>query len=266
MLPNASLFCLAAWMLASLPDATRVQLKPPTLEAFDKYMQAAQARFDNSLHGGAFLWVDASTDRKRAVSEGKILAEPSNQSGDIEITDGLIHDWTGAVFVPGATLALTLRMMEDYDNHKNIYRPEVIDSRLLSHHDDDFHVYLRILKKQILTVVLNTEHDVHYARLDRTRWYSRSSTTRVAEVEDPGPNEHELPPGNDHGFMWRLNTFWKFEERDGGVYLECQAISLTRDVPVGLGWLINPIIRSLPRESLTNTLKATRLALTPEKP
>ncbi len=196
-------------MLASLPDATRVQLKPPTLEAFDKYMQAAQARFDNSLHGGAFLWVDASTDRKRAVSEGKILAEPSNQSGDIEIPDGLIHDWTGAVFVPGATLALTLRMMEDYDNHKNIYRPEVIDSRLLSHHDDDFHVYLRILKKQILTVVLNTEHDVHYARLDRTRWYSRSSTTRVAEVEDPGPNEHELPPGNDHGFMWRLNTFWK---------------------------------------------------------
>jgi hypothetical protein len=115
-------------------------------------------------------------------------------------------------------------------------------------------------------VVLNTEHDVRYVRLDRARWYSKSFTTRIAEVEDPGPNERELPPGNDHGFMWRLNTFWKFEERDGGVYLECQAISLTRDVPVGLGWLINPIIRSLPRESLTNTLRETRQALTPAKP
>jgi hypothetical protein len=265
MLHNSSLFCLAAWMLTGLPDATRVQLKPRTVEVFDQYMQAAQARFDASLRTGPFLWVDASADRKRAVSEGNILAEPFNQSGDIEVPDGLIHDWTGAVFVPGATLAQTLRMVEDYDNHKNIYRPEIMESRLLSRHDGDFHVFLRILKKQILTVVLNTEHDVRYVRLDRTRWYSKSVTTRIAEVEDPGPDEHELPPGNDHGFMWRLDSFWKFEERDGGVYLECRAISLTRDVPVGLGWLINPIIRSLPRESLTNTLKATRQALTPEK-
>ena len=190
MLPNGSLFCLAACLLAGLPDATRVQLKPPTLEAFDKYMQAAQTRFDSSLHAGAFLWIDASANRKRAVSEGKILAEPSNQTGDIEIPDGLIHDWIGAVFVPGATLAQVLRMVEDYDNHKNIYRPEIIDSRLLSRHDDDFHVFLRIVKKQILTVVLNTTHDVHYVRLSPTRWYSKSFTTRVAEVSDPGPNEH----------------------------------------------------------------------------
>ena len=265
MLPDRSLFCLALCLLAGLPDAARVQLKPATVEAFDKYMRAAAARFNSSLHADAFLWVDASANRKRAMSEGKIVAAPSSQTGDIEIPDGLIHDWTGAVFVPGATLTETLRMVEDYDNHKYIYRPEVIDSRLLSHHDGDFHIYLRILKKQILTVVLNTEHDVHYTRLDRTRWCSKSFTTRIAEVEDPGPNERELPPGNDHGFMWRLNTFWKFEERDGGVYLECQAISLSRDVPLGLGWLINPIIRSLPRESLTNTLRETRQALTPPK-
>src|ERR1019366_1181391 len=140
-----------------------------TLEAFNRYMQAEQARFDGSLRSGPFLWVDASPDRKRAVREGKILAEPSNESGDIEVPDGLIHDWTGAVFVPGATLAQTLRMVEDYDNHKNIYRPEVMESRLLSRHGDDYKVFLRVLKKQVLTVVLNTEHDVRYVRLDRTR-------------------------------------------------------------------------------------------------
>jgi hypothetical protein len=71
----------------------------------------------------------------------------------------------------------------------------------------------------------------------------------------------ELPPGQDHGFLWRLNSYWRFEERDGGVYVECEAISLTRNVPLGLGWLVNPIIRSLPRESLANTLWATREAV-----
>lgn len=264
MVQNCSLFWLAACLLVSLPDSTKVQLKPRTVEAFDQYMQAAQARFDNSLHSGPFLWVDASADRKRAVRKGQILAEPTNGSGDIDVADGLIHDWTGAVFVPGATLAETLRLVEDYNHHKAIY-PEVIESRLVSRHDDDFHVFLRILKKQILTVVLDTEHDVHYVRLDHKRWYSKSFTTRIAEVQNPGPGEHELPPGNDHGFLWRLDTFWKFEQRDDGVYLECEAISLTRDVPAGLGWLISPIIRSLPRQSLTNTLAATRKALLAEK-
>lgn len=257
---------MAAFLLAGLPDGFGVELKPRTAEAFDKYMQTAQARFDASLRPDTFLWVDASPERKRAVSAGRILAEPTNQSGDIEIPDGLIHDWTGAVFVPGATLEQTIRMVEDYPNHKNIYRPEVTDSRLLSRHGDDFHIFLRLVKKQILTVVLNTEHDVHYARLDRTRSYSKSFTTRIAEVEDPGPGERERPPGHDHGFLWRLDSFWKFEERDGGVYLECRAISLSRDVPSGLGWLINPIIRNLPRESLSNTLRETRQALTPAKP
>ena len=265
MLPNSSLFWLVPCLLVSLPDSTKVQLKPGTVEAFDRYMQAAQERFDHSLRAGPFLWVDASPDRKRAVRQGKIVAEPTNQSGDIEVPDGLVHDWTGAVFVPGVTLAQTLRLVEDYNHHKNVY-PDVLDSRLLSRHDDDFHIFLRVIKTQILTVVLDTEHDVHYVRLDRTRWYSKSFTTRIAEVDNPGANEHELPPGNDHGFLWRLSTFWKFEQHDGGVYLECQAISLTRDVPAGLGWLINPIIRTLPRESLTNTLSATRQALIADKP
>ena len=81
-------------------------------------------------------------------------------------------------------------------------------------------------------------------------------------MQDPGERtEHELPPGRDHGFMWRLDTFWRFQERDGGVYMECRAISLSRDLPAGLGWLINPIIHSLPRDSMTNTLEATRRAL-----
>ena len=132
----------------------------------------------------------------------------------------------------------------------------------LSHNGDDFRIYLRLLKKKVVTLVLNTEFDVHYIQVDQTRWRSLSRSRRIAEVEKAGtPQERELPPGTGEGFLWRLNTYWRFLERDGGTWVECEAISLSRDVPAGLGWLINPIVRSLPRQSLANTLRATRDAL-----
>jgi hypothetical protein len=140
----------------------------------------------------------------------------------------------------------------------------VIDSKLIGHHGNNFQIYLRLLKKKIITVVLDTDHEVHYSCLDATRWLCRSYTTRIAEVEDAGkPNEQALPPDTGYGFLWRLNSYWRFQERDGGVYVECRAISLTRDVPKGLGWIIDPIVRKLPRESLINTLRATCQALSP---
>ena len=56
-----------------------------------------------------------------------------------------------------------------------------------------------------------------------------------------------MPPGNDNGFLWRLNSYWRFLEKDNGVYVQCEAISLTRDVPTGLNWLIGPFIESIPK-------------------
>lgn len=248
-----------ALLLAGLPDAGKVDLKPATVEAFDRYVRTAEARLDPPSGNGAFLWVDGSPDRRRQVQQGKILAQPWTGNGDLEIPDGLIHDWIGAVFVPGETLDTVLAVLQDYDHHKNIYKPEVVDSKLLSRDGDHFRVYLRLKKTQIVTVVLATEHDAQYTRLDAKRCASRSHSTRIAELDNPGKkDERELPPGHDHGFLWRLNSYWRLEERDGGVYVECEAISLTRNVPVGLGWLINPIIRGLPRDSLANTLRATR--------
>jgi hypothetical protein len=155
--------------------------------------------------------------------------------------------------------------VQDYDNHKNIYKPDVIASKLISHHGNDFQIYLRLLKKKIMTVVLDTDHDVHYRSLDGARWTCRSYTTRIAEVEDAGsPKERVLPPDTGYGFLWRLYSYWRFQEREAGVYVECRAISLTRDVPLGLGWILEPIIQKLPKESLINTLEATRQALLAE--
>jgi hypothetical protein len=153
-------------------------------------------------------------------------------------------------------------MVQDYDRHKDLFQPEVVDSRVLSRHENDFKIYLRLLKKKVITVVLNTEHEVTYTPLGKTRARSVSRSTRIAEVENPGkPNERELPPGTGQGFLWRLNSYWRFEERDGGTWVECEAISLTRDIPTGLNWIVQPIIRDLPKESLENTLSSTRAAL-----
>ena len=235
------------------------ELKPQTAAAFDRYIQQAERRMDGRK---SFLWAGESAARLRRVRQGEIVVEPASEQAEIPVCSGLVHDWVGAVFIPGATLEKTLAAGQDYNRHKDIYQPEVMDSRVLAHTGNDFRVYLRLLKKKMVTVVLDTEHEAHYEPVDGTRWRSRSRSTRIAEVKDAGKrNERDLPPGTGDGYLWRLNSYWRYEERDGGMWVECEAISLTRDIPTGLGWLIEPIIRSLPRESLASTLRETRAAL-----
>jgi hypothetical protein len=242
---------------------TPVQLKPETLEAFDAYIHDAEAAMEQALDSsGPFLWSDASPARAQQVRTGRVVAQFWSDRGPVKVPNGLIHDWIGAAFIPGVTVKDVLALVQDYENHKNIYKPEVVASRLISHRDNDFRIYLRLLKKKIMTVVLDTDHDVHYRSLDRTSWTCRSYTTRVAEVEDAGsPKEKVRVPDTGYGFLWRLYSYWRFQEREGGAYIECRAISLTRDVPLGLGWIIEPIIQKLPKESLINALEATRRAL-----
>jgi hypothetical protein len=243
--------------------AKPVQLKPQTVKAFETYILEAEAEMKQTFKpNGPFLWCDIRSERAQQVRAGQIVAQFWSGRGPVKVPHGLIHDWVGAAFIPATNLKKTLALIQDYDNHNNIYQPEVIASRLVSHHDNDFQIYLRLLKKKIMTVVLDTDHDVHYRSLDRTHWTCHSYSTRIAEVEDAGsPKERVLEPDTGYGFLWRLYSYWRFQEREGGVHVECRAISLTRDVPLGLGWIIEPIIQKLPKESLIHTLEATRRAL-----
>ena len=248
---------------AMVQTGTPVQLKPQTLKSFSAYIRDVDAGIEQTLgDGSSFLWSDVNTERAQQVRGGQVVAQFWSGHGPVEVPNGLIHDWIGASFIPGTTVENVLALLQDYDNHKNIYKPEVIASRPISHRGNDFQIYLRLLKRKIMTVVLDTDHEVHYRSLDRVRWVCRSYTTRISEVERAGsPKERVLPPDTGHGFLWRLHSYWRFQERDGGVYVECRAISLTRDVPLGLGWIIEPIVQKLPKESLINTLVATRQAL-----
>ena len=244
-------------------EVAPVELKPDTLSAFETYIREAETAMEGTPGSGPFLWSDGDSQRAAHLHNGKIEAEFWGGKGPIKVPHGLIHDWIGAVFVPRATVADTLASIQNYDNHKNIYRPEVIESKLISRDGDDFQIFLRVLKKKIITVVLDTYHAVHYFAVDEKRSGCRSYTTATCEVDDAGkPNEIVHPPDTGYGFLWRINSFWRFEDRADGVGIECRAISLTRDIPPILRWIIDPMVRSLPKEALIHTLKCTRDALT----
>ncbi len=249
-------------LLAIQPGALVAELKQHSVQAFEEYVRGTEARIESEVRGKTFLWAERSPARLARVRQGEVVIEPFGPKPEIAIRDGLIHDWIGSVFMPGATLKQTLALIQDYDNHKNLYKLEVIDSHLLSRNGNVFKLRLLMKKKKLLTAVLNMEHEVRYFPLDATRCHSRSYSTRIAEVENYGkPGQRELPVGQDHGFLWRVYCYWRFLERDGGVYMECEAISLTRGIPTGVGWLIEPIARSVPRSSLVNALASTRAAL-----
>ena len=245
------------------PTVKVVTLHPETMLAFDAYIRQAEAGMRAAQYGGgAFLWSDGSPDRVRRLKKGEILAQLWAGSDPVQVPQGLIHDWVGAALIPGATVEATLALIQDYDNHKNIYKPDVVDSKLISRDGDDFKIYLRLLKKKVITVVLETDHDARYSRLKQSCWSCVSRTTRIAEVQDAGKdNETTLPADTGHGFLWRLYSYWKFQQRNDGTVIECRAVSLTRDIPAVLKWIIRPMVRSLPRDLLVNTLAATRRAL-----
>jgi hypothetical protein len=261
---------LAACLALPTP-ASAADLQPQTAKAYDRYIELTGAQVTAELaQSGPYLWVERLPPEQRAADEeqlrnGQLIIErlETLDSGrPIPAPGGIVHHWIGTIFIPGATLAQTLLFMQDYDHKAEYFKPDIMRSSILRHEGDDYFVLLRFYNKKIITTVIDTDQEVHYHVVDSTHAYSRSRTTRVQEVENAGKSDEKLDAeGHDRGFMWRMNTYWRFEERDGGTYVECQAISLTRDIPTGLGWMVGSFVTSVPRESLTFTLTTARAAL-----
>jgi hypothetical protein len=248
------------------------QLKKETAAAFGQYIRLKETRDERQISGQqAFLWIDdlpepIAREAYAKVKRGEVLTRRNQDCGAPDcsaIPGGLIHDWVGVVFIPGVSLAQAMSALQDYDRDADYYRPQVLKSKLLDRSGDVFHVFLRLKQVHVITVVLDTEYEVHYRYLDDAHAVSRSYSTRIAEVENGGEaNERDRAPGDDRGLLWRLYSYWRFYQADGGIYIQCNAVSLTRDVPAGLGWLIRPFIQKIPSESLSFTLDATRAAIT----
>ena len=256
-------FLVAAMVLAceALTAQPKTHLRPEATAAYEKYAGRVEQNLDQRLNGDAaqFLSVSSEAGAKERLRTGSI--DPQFTERSLDAPGGLIQDWTATMFVKGAAGEDVVALLTDYDHHHELY-PEVIASKLVDRNGTKMRSSLRLLKEKVFTVVLDTEHDVDVFKSRDRRWQLRSRSTRINEIRDAGtPEEKMLPQGEDSGFLWRLNAYWSIQEGDGGVYVECRSVTLTRGVPLGLGWIVKPFTLSLPRDSLVSTLEATKQAL-----
>jgi hypothetical protein len=250
--------------------ARATELKPDTVAAFDRYVRAMEARMDEDTGRDQFLVVDRLPDARRAeayeqLKNGQVYIEAmSAREGDrpIKAPSGLIHHWAGVIFIPRATFDEVQAVMRDYDCHEDIYKPQIRKSKLIERNGDESKVYFQFFNHSIVTVILNANFDVRDTQFGSGRFQTVTRSTRIAEVENvDAPNEHERPVGNDHGYMWRLFSYWRIEEKDGGVYVQNESVSLTRTVPALLAFIVNPLVKSIPRSVLVHLLTDTRNAV-----
>lgn len=277
LLATAIWLVLAATPAPAAPSGTAAYTPVPksqseaALAAFQRYVRLTDERNQSELsRGTGLLWVDTLTEVQRneayaTLKNGQVQIRQLttlDKGKAIACPGGMIHHWVAAVFIPGAKLQDVLAILEDYDHQSANYAPDVERSKIESHDGDHFRVFLRFRRHKFITVVLDTEHDIHYYHDGPGRAHSRSSATRIAEVENAGKSdEREKPPGDDGGFLWRMETWWRMEEDDGGIYVQSEVASLTRDIPTGLGWMIGSFVTGIPKETLTFTMEATRKAV-----
>lgn len=256
---------LAAPALAS----DEAKLQPKTVAGFAKYAAAVEARRDKAIASKEpFLDFERHSTSEQArimalLKRGEVYVERAavardRSSNEIPVDGGLINHWRGTAFVPNVTLDHLLKVLQEpqSDKHK---QEDVISSRVVSRDGDSQKVFLRLRRTKFVTVVYDTEYDVDYRRLSPDRALSNSISTRIVEIENAGtPRERALPEGDDHGYMWRLNSYWRYKQIDGGVLVEIESLTLSRDLPAIIGSLIRPIITSTARESMTRTLASVR--------
>ena len=253
---------LCSCLVVSVSHAA--ELKKETIRSWDEYIQSLRGQMQDRLQpNGQFLWVDEEPQRNRQVRAGKILVSPGSQNVPQPVTSGLIHDWIGAVFIPGAKLDDVLAVVRDYDRYKVFYKPNVIDSKSLNTNDAaDRYSMLLVNREVVGTVALDGEYEACFLQLTDKQWYSVSYTTRIQEIRDYAhPGERKLPPGEGNGYIWRGYSLGRYEERDGGVYIEQETIALSRDIPTVLRWLADPIIRQVSKKELLISLQQTEEAV-----
>lgn len=259
-------FTLVAWLcFAELGLVRAATLEPATCSAWDDYVDSALSQMQQRLAPGAsFLWIDEAPERLARVRMGETVVAPVGRQNPKKVPNGLIHDWIGAVFIPGATLDQVLRTSRDYARYKDWYQPGVVDSKPLeSQGDRDRYWMLLMNRSLLLRTAFETEYDVRYSRPDAHRAYSIARSTHVHEVEDYSSSEERLlPEGTGRGIIWRLFGVTRYLERDGGVYVEFEAIGVSRDVPVSVRWFVDPLVRRVARSSLVTSLEQTEKAVT----
>jgi hypothetical protein len=232
------------------------ELKKETQQAWDAYIQTATSQMVDRTHG-PFLWVDEVPDRSHSVHNGEILVSPIGQQNPKPVASGLIHDWIGATFIPDAKLEDVLSTARDYGHYKEFYKPNVIDSKSLGTAGTCDRYSMLLLNREVAaSTALAGEFEACYHQIDDRRWYSTAYTTHMQEIRHYGQSgAQQFPSDQGSGYIWRLYSFARFEQRDGGVYVELEVIVLSRDIPVAIRWMVNPILRRVSKNAMMTSLR-----------
>ena len=264
---------LALVMLIVSASSAQAASEEATLQAktkadFAKYVAAVEARRARDIaNHEVFLDIERLPPAQlkltmAALKRGEVIVtrggERDASGREISIDGGQVNHWRGTVFVPKVKLDALLKVLQEpqSDKHK---QEDVLTSRVVSRDGDSQKVFLRLRRTKFVTVVYDTEYDVDYKRLAPDRALSNSISTKVVEIENAGtPRERALPEGNDSGYMWRLNSYWRYKQFEDGVLVEIESLTLSRNLPAIIGPLIRPIVTSTARESMTRTLASVR--------
>jgi hypothetical protein len=225
----ALLACLSCFALSA------AELPPETAAAFDRYVKLTEEGF--AQHQGAqdFLWLDHHPKDKTLVWMQQSVLIPMqtlDHGAPIEVPGGVIQHWLGAFYAEGQDAASTGRAFLNFAEYKNYFKPEIIDSKLKKKTGDDYDIFLRLYKKHISTVMLNVDGTAKPTVIVPTRWTINFHSTHIGEVEHPKDKkklDQERSPEDAEGYLWRLNLYIRAEQKENGVYIEFELISLARN-------------------------------------
>ena len=259
-------------ILAAAITLRAVELKPQSVEAFDRYVRLTEARMETEITGATpLLALDRLPQAARdafvaRLKRGEVIVERQQTLDNgraIEVKDALLHHWLGTILIPGVKLDPVIAYVQEYEKYSERFAPTIQRSRLIARHGDHFDVAMRTRTHKIITVVIDAEYGIDYRPLSPTRMFTKSVSRNVMEVDKAGePGERRTPAEHGTGYLWRLYNYCWFDERAEGVFEQCESISLTREVPFGLGWLVKPFITGLPRETVQFTLGKVREGVT----
>jgi hypothetical protein len=261
------LFVLDVIALSS--EVKAAKLKPETVAAWDDYLQTTNAKLQDRIRpGGSFLWTLENAERAAKVHGGEIVVAPVNRQNPMKVAGGLIHHWVGAMFVPDGKLDDIIEATRDYDHYKDFYRPYVVESKMLARTSSEDRFSMLIMNKAFfLNSALDADYHTTVVRLDDRRFYSFSRTTRIQEVEEFGePGQYRKPEGEGKGYIWKLASIARLEQSDDGVYVEIEAIALSRQIPAAVRFLVDPVVRRVSRDSLLTSLQKTEEAVGRDSP
>ena len=238
---------------------------PAAISTFNSYGTKVELRLAQQHRSANAFLAPSASDPKSAetrLRQGELIIERLTPSTGADFSGALPHHWRGTAFAPGAKAADFERLMRDFNSYPRHFSPQVLQAKVLRQEEDGAQVWMRVRQRHVMTVVMDTTYDITFGQLDAQHRFSISKSTRIAEIDSAGTSrERTLGANEEHGFLWRLNTYWSYEERSGGLYLQIEAVSLTRSIPRGLGWAIRPYVESIPRESLEFTLRSACSAL-----